>query len=167
MDGTGERFVEAGTVGQHDQHSIVVAHAKRSQRGGDCAAIWSGMTISWTVLARVICRWRRSNGVSCQLLMTSTSRPARRRAWLLQSWRHVGHRSAPLPRPTPGHARPGLDQLRQTHQSHPGKEIIMSPGQLVRLRLVADIVCPLGNCVGEYFMFGDVFRHYPNPRASP
>jgi hypothetical protein len=32
----------------------------------------------------------------------------------------------------------------------------MSPGQLVRLRLVADIVCPLGNCVGEYFVFGDV-----------
>jgi hypothetical protein len=28
-------FVEAGAVGQHDQHSIAVAHVKLSQRGGD------------------------------------------------------------------------------------------------------------------------------------
>ncbi|HEX4100847.1 MAG TPA: hypothetical protein VHY21_09950 [Pseudonocardiaceae bacterium] len=35
VDGTGETFGEAGAVGQHDQHSIAVAHAKLSQRGGD------------------------------------------------------------------------------------------------------------------------------------
>jgi DNA replication protein DnaC len=52
--------------------------------------------------------------------LTSTSRPARRRAWSLQSWRHVGHRSAPLPRPTPGHARPGTPTGRAPGQHRPG-----------------------------------------------
>ena len=47
--------------------------ASSNRNSRSAAAIWSGMTISWTVLARVSRRWRRSNGVSCQLLMTPWS----------------------------------------------------------------------------------------------
>jgi hypothetical protein len=35
VDGTGERLIKAGSVGQHDQHSLFAVHVQLSQHGSD------------------------------------------------------------------------------------------------------------------------------------